>query len=88
MWPGADPVLEDNQRDPGGFPGTKAIVGFPADRSIPKTPGGKPVKASIKVMEQKKAWRFVRAGALCARRAVDFIEEVCRNAQSSSGVRG
>lgn len=48
------PVLEDNQKDLGDYPCTKAIVSFPADSAIPKTLVKKLVKASIKVMKQKK----------------------------------
>ena len=48
------PVLEDNRKDLGDYASTKAIVSFPADRAIPKTLIKTLVKASIKVMKQKK----------------------------------
>ncbi len=48
------PVLEDNKKDLGDYASTKAIISFPADRAIPKTLVKKLVKASIKVMKQKK----------------------------------
>lgn len=48
------PVLEDNRKELGDYPCTKAIVSFPADRAMPKALVGKLVKASIKVMKQKK----------------------------------
>jgi uncharacterized protein YdhG (YjbR/CyaY superfamily) len=48
------PVLEDNKKDLGDYACTKAIVSFPMDEAIPKTLVKKLVKASIKVMKQKK----------------------------------
>jgi len=48
------PVLEDHQKDLGGYRCTKAIVSFPADKAIPKALVGKLVKASVKVMKQKR----------------------------------
>lgn len=48
------PVLEDNRQDLGDYPRTKAIVSFPANGAIPKVLVKKLVKASIKVMKQKK----------------------------------
>ncbi len=47
------PVLEDNQKDLGGYASTKAILSFPVDRAIPKTLVEKLVKASIEAMKQK-----------------------------------
>jgi len=48
------PVLEDNVKQLGDYATTKAIISFPANKAIPKALVQKLVKASIKVMKQKK----------------------------------
>jgi uncharacterized protein YdhG (YjbR/CyaY superfamily) len=47
------PVIQDHKKDLVGYPTTKAIVSFPADRQIPKALVKKLVKESIKVMKSK-----------------------------------
>lgn len=49
------PVIEDHTRELAGYPTTKAIVSFPMDQPIPVTLVKKLVKASIKVMKDKKS---------------------------------
>jgi uncharacterized protein YdhG (YjbR/CyaY superfamily) len=47
------PVIQNHKKELAGLFTTKAIVGFPADRPIPKPLVKRLVKASIKVMKDK-----------------------------------
>ena len=48
------PVIQDHKKELVGYPTTKAIVSFPVDKEIPMTLVKKLVKASIKVMKERK----------------------------------
>jgi uncharacterized protein YdhG (YjbR/CyaY superfamily) len=48
------PVIQDHSKELAGLPTTKAIVSFPMDKPIPSTLVRKLVKASLKVMKDKK----------------------------------
>lgn len=48
------PVIQNHKRDLAGYPTTKAIVSFPKDKPIPVTLLKKLVKASIRVMKDRK----------------------------------
>jgi len=48
------PVLESHKKDLGDYPTTKAVISFPVDQAIPKALVKRLVKASIKVMKQRK----------------------------------
>lgn len=49
------PVIQNHKKELAAFFTTKAVVGFPSDKPIPKTLAKKLVKASIKVMKDMKA---------------------------------
>jgi uncharacterized protein YdhG (YjbR/CyaY superfamily) len=49
------PVIQNHKKELAAFFTTKAVVGFPSDKPIPKTLVKKLVKASIKVMKDMKA---------------------------------
>jgi uncharacterized protein YdhG (YjbR/CyaY superfamily) len=49
------PVLDDHKKALDNFPTTKAIVSFPLEKPIPQALVKTLVKASIKVMKQRKA---------------------------------
>jgi len=48
------PVIQDHKKELVDYPTTKAIVSFPLDKEIPMTLVKKLVKASLKVMKEKK----------------------------------
>jgi uncharacterized protein YdhG (YjbR/CyaY superfamily) len=48
------PVIEDHGEELAGYPTTKAIVSFPMDKPVPVALVKKLVKASLKVMKDKK----------------------------------
>ncbi len=47
------PVVEEHKKELAGYPTTKAIVSFPADKKPPTALVKKLVKASLKVMKDK-----------------------------------
>ncbi len=47
------PVIQDHRKELAGYPTTKAIVSFPADKKVPIALVKKLVRASIKVMQGK-----------------------------------
>jgi len=49
------PVLDDHKKALDNYPTTKAIVSFPLEKPIPQALVKTLVKASIKVMKQRKA---------------------------------
>ena len=49
------PVIQNHKKELTAFFTTKAVVGFPSDKPIPKTLVKRLVKASIKVMKDMKA---------------------------------
>jgi uncharacterized protein YdhG (YjbR/CyaY superfamily) len=48
------PVIEEHDKELAGYPTTKAIVSFPIDEKLPLPLVKKLVRASLKVMKQKK----------------------------------
>ncbi len=48
------PVLEDHRKQLGDHATTKSVISFPVDEPIPKAMVKKLVKASIKVMKQRR----------------------------------
>jgi uncharacterized protein YdhG (YjbR/CyaY superfamily) len=48
------PVIEEHSSELAGYPTTKAIVSFPMEKLLPLTLVKKLVKASLKVMKDKK----------------------------------
>jgi uncharacterized protein YdhG (YjbR/CyaY superfamily) len=51
------PVIQEHKKDLAGYTTTKAIVSFPVNKKIPMALVKKLVKASLKVMKQKKILR-------------------------------
>jgi len=47
------PVIQEHRKELAGYAATKAIVSFPAGKSVPMTLVKKLVKASLKVMKDK-----------------------------------
>jgi uncharacterized protein YdhG (YjbR/CyaY superfamily) len=48
------PAIQNHSKELAGLPTTKAIVSFPMDKPIPSTLVKKLVKASLKIMKDKK----------------------------------